>query len=224
MRIQDLPIAEQPREKLLCAGPEAMNNTELLTVFLGSGSQGYSALQLSRQLMIKFSTFSHLFTASAEELCSINGIGMARYLQLQAAKEMVRRMLEEPLQRQHVFTEVNQVSQYLVATFKGVEQEIFGMLMLDSQHQLIAYRPMFSGTINSAAVYPRELVKQALKENAAAVILVHNHPSGVPEPSHADVALTKEVVAAMSLMDITVLDHFVVGENLTVSLSQRGLM
>ncbi|AXR08286.1 RadC family protein [Salinimonas sediminis] len=224
MRIQDWPTGEQPRAKLLANGAQSMGNTELLAVFLGSGRQGQNACQLAHQLMAKFTTFSNLFTATTEDFCAEAGVGIVRYMQLQAAREMVRRMLEEPLQREHVFTDVNQVHHYLLASFKGLEQEVFGMLLLDSQHQLIAYRPMFFGTVNSAAVYPRELVKRALKENAAAVILAHNHPSGNPEPSLADIKLTKQVIAAMALVDISVLDHFVVGEGLTVSLSQRGLM
>lgn len=221
---QALTVQEQPREKLLKTGAGQLSDRELLAVFLGSGLPGRPVLQLAQNLLTHFGTLAGVLTAPASEFCAVPGLGQVRYCQLQAAREIICRACEKPLAERMVLNDVAEVSRFLQIKMLGLEQEVFALLLLDSQHQLIVYRPMFSGTINSAAVYPRELVKQALKDNAAAVILVHNHPSGVAEPSQADVALTKEVVAAMALVDISVLDHFIVGAGYVVSLSQRGLM
>lgn len=179
---------------------------------------------LSQAMMREFATVGRLLSADLQSFCAISGVGVVRFCQLQAAKELVKRMYEEPLAQKDVLSDVTQVSRYLRAQLMNAEHEIFAVLMLDSQHRLIAFRHMFSGTIDSAAVYPREILKQALKDNAAAIILVHNHPSGIADPSRADIALTKEIRAAMALVDISVLDHFIVGQGYVVSLSQQGLM
>lgn len=222
--LSGLPAASLPRERLLNDGVQCLCDSDLLAVFLGSGTQGMSARCLAHNMLAEFGSFTAMLGADLHTLTRIEGIGIVRYCQLQAARELVRRSLLEELKKGPVFSEVALVRQYLALTLKDAEQELFAILLLDAQHQLICYRPMFYGTVNSAVVYPRELVKQALKHNAAAVILVHNHPSGVPEPSQADIHLTRDVVAAMALMDITVLDHFIVGANQIVSMSQRGLM
>lgn len=218
------PLNDQPREKLLQRGAAQLSNTELLAVLLSNGTQKHSVTELSHHLLKEFATLGRLLNADVDTFCSVPGVGVVRYCQMQAAKELVKRMYEEPLTQKNVLSDVTQVSRYLRAQLMTEEQEIFALLMLDSQHRLIAFRRMFAGTIDSAAVYPRELLKQALKDNAAAIILVHNHPSGIADPSSADIALTKEIKAAMALVDISVLDHFIVGQGYVVSLSQQGLM
>lgn len=218
------PLSDQPREKLLQRGAEQLSDTELLAVLLSNGTQKHSVTELSHYLLKEFVTIGRLLNADVDTFCAVPGVGVVRYCQMQAAKELVKRMYEEPLTQKNVLSDVTQVSRYLRAQLMTAEQEIFAVLMLDSQHRLIAFRRMFSGTIDSAAVYPRELLKQALKDNAAAIILVHNHPSGIADPSSADIALTKEIKAAMALVDISVLDHFIVGQGYVVSLSQQGLM
>ncbi len=224
MTIATWPLCEQPREKLLRQGAEQLSDTELLAVFLGNGTQKHTVSMLSQAMMREFATVGRLLTADLQSFCAISGVGVVRFCQLQAAKELVKRMYEEPLAQKDVLSDVTQVSRYLRAQLMNAEHEIFAVLMLDSQHRLIVFRRMFSGTIDSAAVYPREILKQALKDNAAAIILVHNHPSGIADPSRADIALTKEISAAMALVDISVLDHFIVGQGYVVSLSQQGLM
>ncbi|MBD3587638.1 DNA repair protein RadC [Salinimonas sp. HHU 13199] len=224
MTIVTWPLCEQPREKLLRQGAEQLSDSELLAVFLGNGTQKQTVSMLSQAMMREFATVGRLLTADLHSFCAISGVGVVRFCQLQAAKELVKRMYEEPLTQKNVLSDVAQVSRYLRAQLMNAEHEIFAVLMLDSQHRLIAFRRMFSGTIDSAAVYPREILKQALKDNAAAIILVHNHPSGIADPSRADIALTKEIKAAMALVDISVLDHFIVGQGYVVSLSQQGLM
>ncbi|RDV23947.1 JAB domain-containing protein [Alteromonas aestuariivivens] len=224
MGVKDWPAEERPREKLIRQGVEQMSDAELLAVLFGSGQRGCSVVSFARRLLGQFGSLRRLLSASAADLCRVEGIGPARYCQLQVVLEMARRHYEEPLKKQAVFNHADDVVRYLKARLRDEPCERFGVLMLDSQHQLIAYRAMFNGTINAAAVYPRELVRQAIADNAAAVILVHNHPSGIAEPSDADIRLTRDVVAAMALLDITVLDHFVVGDSQTVSMAQRGLI
>ena len=224
MTIATWPLCEQPREKLLTHGAEQLSDTELLAVFLGNGTQKQTVTMLSQAILREFATVGRLLNADLQSFCAISGVGVVRFCQLQAAKELVKRMYEEPLAQKDVLSDVAQVSRYLRAQLMNAEHEIFAVLMLDSQHRLITFRRMFTGTIDSAAVYPRELLKQALKDNAAAIILVHNHPSGIADPSSADIALTREIKAAMALVDISVLDHFIVGQGYVVSLSQQGLM
>jgi len=221
-KISQWPLQERPREKLLLCGAGRLSDAELLAVILGRGSSGRSALSIARHLVNKFGSLHGIANASREELLSIGGVGHAFYATLQSAIEIMRRQLAEPLKRESVFSRVDDTRQYLIAMLKDQPRELFGLLMLDSQHQLLFFREMFQGTINAAAVYPRELVKQVLADNAAAIILVHNHPSGVAEPSQADIHLTRDVKAAMALIDVAVLDHFIVGGTQVSSLAQRG--
>lgn len=224
MTIKVWPIQERPREKLLQLGAERLSDAELLAVMLGKGVKGKSALQLSHDLLTHLGSLREVVLASEDEFTSIKGLGTCKYVQFQASFEVFKRNLEIPLTRQNAFHNVEDTKYYLRAKLRDCQQEKFAMLMLDSQHQLIAFREMFTGTINSAAVYPRELVKQVMKDNAAAIILVHNHPSGIAEPSHADIRLTNEIKTAMDMIDVPVLDHFVVGDTETVSFAQRGLI
>lgn len=224
MSMKVWPVNERPREKLLYYGVEHLSDAELIAVVLGGGVPGKSALVLARDILVKMGSLRGLVTTSEKEFSTVMGVGACKYAQFQAAFEIFRRNLEIPLMRQNVFHNVDDTKRYLQAKLRDCQQEKFALLMLDSQHQLIAYRTMFIGTINSAVVYPRELLKQVMKDNAAAIILVHNHPSGVAEPSQADIRLTSEIRSAMAIFDISVLDHFVVGDTETVSFAQRGLL
>lgn len=224
MEITDWPKQERPREKLLAHGAETLSDSELLAIFLRTGVKGCSALELARHLLVEFGSLRGLLNASENELCLSKGIGQAKYAQLQAAVEMSQRCLAETLDKIDAFNSVEQTQAYLIAKLRDEPHETFVMLLLDSQHRLIKYRSMFQGTIDCASVYPRVLVQQALSDNAAAVILAHNHPSGIAEPSQADKNITKRIVDAFNLLDIKVLDHFVIGDGIAVSFAQRGLM
>lgn len=224
MKILDWPKHERPREKLLAQGAAALSDSELLAIFLRTGIKGCSAIDLARSLLSEFGSLRRLLSASEHEFCQTKGLGQAKFSQLQACLEMSQRYMAETLDKTDVFNSVEQTQAYLMAKLRDQPHEVFAMLLLDSQHRLIKYRPMFYGTIDSASVYPRVLVQQALIDNAAAVILAHNHPSGVAEPSQADKSITRRVIDAFSLMDIKVLDHFVIGDGIAVSFAQRGLL
>jgi DNA repair protein RadC len=224
MKIMDWPKQERPREKLLAQGAGSLSDSELLAIFLRTGVKGISAIDLARELLSKFGSLRGLFNASEAEFCQSKGLGQAKFAQLKASLEMSQRSLAERIDKFDAFNSVEQTQTYLIAKLRDQPQEIFVMLSLDSQHRLIKYRPMFYGTIDSASVYPRVLVQQALQDNAAAIILAHNHPSGVAEPSQADKCITQRIIDAFNLLDIKVLDHFVVGDGVAVSFAQRGLL
>lgn len=224
MKIKDWPPQERPREKLLSLGPAALSDAELLAIFLRTGLPGVSAVDLARQLLIEFGSLRKMLAASPQRFCQAKGLGTAKYAQLQAVVEMSRRYLAETLDRSISLTSAADCAEYLSAKLRDEASEVFAMLLLDSQHRVIRYREMFRGTINSASVYPRELVKQALEDNAAAIILAHNHPSGVAEPSEADLSITRRITDALALVEIKVLDHFVIGDRKVVSFAQLGLM
>lgn len=223
-RIREWPVSERPREKLQLYGSGQLSDAELLTILIGRGNRNRSAQVIARDLLLTFGTLRGVAGASFHDLVSVEGVGLAFYASLQASLEIMRRQLAEPLRRDNVFNRAEDTRAYLISQLKDCQHEVFSMLMLDAQHQLLAYRRMFTGTINSAAVYPRELVRQAISDNAAAIILVHNHPSGIAEPSQADIQLTREVKDAMALIDVAVLDHCIVGGNSVVSLAQRGYL
>ena len=222
MAIHSWPEGERPREKLIQQGAEALSDTELLAIFLRTGCAGKTAVDLARDLLKNFGGLTALLDASATQFCAQRGLGLAKYAQLQASQELARRHLREHMQREHVFTSSATVSSYLRLQLQRRKQEVFAALFLDSQHRLIAYEELFRGTIDGAAVYPREVVRQALGYNAAALILAHNHPSGVSEPSDADRRITRQLKDALALVDIRVLDHIVVGAGESVSMAERG--
>ncbi|MFT2089364.1 RadC family protein [Paraglaciecola sp. 2405UD69-4] len=224
MKITDWPEQERPREKLLACGSSSLNDSELLAIFLRTGIRGSSAVDLARNLLSEFGSLRKLFSASEQEFCEAKGLGQAKYVQLQACLEMSRRYMAEKLEKLDVCNSVESTQNYLMSKLRDQPHEVFAVLMLDSQYRLLKFRPMFYGTIDSASVYPRVLVQQALKDNAAAVILAHNHPSGVAEPSQADKHITETIIKAFSLMDIKVLDHIVIGDGEVVSFAQRGLI
>ncbi|WP_317932144.1 RadC family protein [Halioxenophilus sp. WMMB6] len=222
MAIADWPSAERPREKLLQQGAHSLSDAELLAIFLRTGCAGKSAVDLARELLHEFGSLRALLSASQTAFCQANGLGPAKYAQLQAVMEMAKRNLAEVLKRGAALTDPGRVRTFLKAQLRHQPSEVFCVLYLDSQHQMIAYEPLFHGTIDAAAVYCREVVRKCLVNNAAAVIFAHNHPSGVAEPSLADRQLTERLIEALALVDIRVLDHMVVGEQRVVSFAERG--
>jgi DNA repair protein RadC len=222
--IKDWPVLERPREKLLRQGSDSLSDAELLAIFLRTGCAGKSAVDMARELLIEFGSLRAILEATQTEFCLAHGLGVAKYAQLQAVLEMARRHLHEQLVKGVGFTRPELVKDYVQQQMRHRQQEVFACLLLDNQHCLLAYRELFFGTIDGASVYPREVVKIALRYNAAAVIFTHNHPSGVSEPSWQDQQITKRLIEALGLVDIRVLDHLVVGEGPVVSFAERGLI
>ncbi|CAN4266716.1 RadC DNA repair proteins [Methylophilaceae bacterium] len=224
MAIRDWPAAERPREKLVDQGAGALSDAELLAIFLRVGVMGKSAVDLARDLLTQFGSLNAIFNASEHDLSQVHGIGSSKYVQLQAIFEMSRRALSEQLNQQDVFNSPQQVHDYLCLKLGGLGREVFLVLFLDAQNRLQATEEMFSGTLMQTSVYPREVVKRAMHHNAAAVIFAHNHPSGVAKQSQADELITKQLKQALALVDVKVLDHFIVAGNNTMSFSERGLL
>lgn len=222
MAIKDWPADDRPREKLLNSGAQTLSDAELLAIFLRTGVSGLSAVDLARQLLSEFGSLRALLEADKTTFCSGHGLGQAKFVQLQAVLEMGRRHLESTLTRGDAFTDCDTTQRYLKQRLRPYAFEVFACLFLDNQHRLIHFEELFRGTIDGASVYPREIVKQALAHNAAAVILAHNHPSGVAEPSQADIQITRRIRSALQLVDIRVLDHIIVGDAETTSLAQQG--
>uniref|UniRef100_UPI00404747B4 RadC family protein n=1 Tax=Rheinheimera sp. TaxID=1869214 RepID=UPI00404747B4 len=222
MSIRHWPATERPREKLLDRGAMALSDAELLAIFLRTGIAGTDAVTLARQLLNQFGSLRRLLGASQTDFCAAKGLGEAKFVQLQAVLELSKRYLQQQIQRDTVFNDPDTVKRYLQHAISGEQREVFLLLYLDSQHRLIKAEPLFSGTIDASPVYPRIVVQQALAHNAAAVILAHNHPSGVAEPSRADKAITERLVQALMLVDIKVLDHFIVGDADVISFAERG--
>lgn len=224
MQLTSLPNSLRPREKLISKGAKALTDAELLAIFLRTGLPGMNVIELAQHLLNENKTLHNLFNASIEEFCSQKGLGAAKYVQLQAVLELSQRYMQERCQRDAVFNSPNSVYDYLTIQMRGLQQEVFMVLYLDSQNRLVKDEILFYGTINSASVYPREVVKAALKNNAAAVIFAHNHPSGIAEPSQADKLITNKLQQALQLVDISVLDHIIVGGETCVSFAERGLI
>lgn len=223
MSIRDWPADQRPREKLLARGPGALSDAELLAIFLRTGVSGTSAVALAQQLLNDFGGLRPLLAADRKTFCAGKGLGDAKYVQLQAVLEMARRHLDAELRAvDNLMDQPEAAARYFTAQLRDRRREVFAALFLDTRHRLIAYEELFAGTLDGASVYPREVVQAALAHNAAAVIFAHNHPSGVAEPSRADVAITTRLRDALALVDIRVLDHIVVGDGPTVSLAQRG--
>lgn len=223
MTISRWPSGEQPREKLVSRGAQALSDAELLAILLRTGVAGSTAVDLARQLLIDYGSLRGILDADAESLCSYKGLGKAKFVQLQAALEIARRHLSEGLAHGNCLTSPEQTRSYLSARLRDYKYEVFACLMLDNRNRVIAFREMFRGTIDGASVFPREVVRQALADNAAAVILAHNHPSGICEPSQADIRITERLQKALGLVDIRVLDHVIIGDEINC-LSERGLI
>ncbi len=225
MPITDWPQDERPRERLLAKGAEALSDAELLAIFLRVGVKGKSAVDLARELLGRFGSLNRLFAARAAEFAAVPGMGAAKYAQLQAVLEMARRALREEIATGDVLSSPGAVRDYLRLTLGTLCHEVFLVLLLDAQHRLIGVEELFRGTLTQTSVYPREVVKLALQRNAAAMILAHNHPSGLCEPSAADTVLTRALKDALALVDVKVLDHFIVaGSARPLSFAERGLL
>lgn len=217
-----LPSESMPREKLISHGPQALTDAELLAIFLRTGTQGMNVLELSDFLIKEFGSLRKLFNANKAEFCQYKGLGAAKYVQLQAVLELTQRYLAETLQRGDALISPEQTKLYLSGILRDKPREEFFVLYLDNQHRVIQGESLFQGTIDAASVYPREVVKRSLEHNAAALILAHNHPSGIAEPSQSDRRITRRISDALALVDIRVLDHFVVGDGEIVSFAERG--
>lgn len=224
VKITDMPLESRPREKLLQRGPQALTNVELLAIFLRTGVQGKTALDLAQDLLSEFGDLRSLLSAEHTRFCQAKGLGSAKFVQLQACVELSKRYLRECLERGDVLSNPDDTRNYLLSELSGRVHEVFACLFLDNKHRIIKFDELFYGTIDGASVYPREVIRRALYHNAAAVIFAHNHPSGIAEPSDADIALTQRLKDVLHLIDVRVLDHFVVGDGYSISLAERGLI
>lgn len=220
--LKSWPSQDQPREKLLLKGPQNLTDAELLAIFLRTGVKGCNVVELSRQLLSNFGSLQALFSASEQQFCEHKGLGKAKYVQLQACLEMSRRYINEELSQRSVLDSSIKTREYLISQLRHEPNEIFAVMLLNNQHQVLKFKRLFFGTIDAAAVYPRVVVETALVYKAAAVILCHNHPSGVAEASHADKAITERLVNALALVDVRVLDHMIVAGNKIVSFAEHG--
>lgn len=224
MSIRNWPAEDRPRERLLKHGASSLTDAQLLAIFLRTGVAGMSAVDLARRLLDEFGGLRALLEADQLSFSAHLGLGPAKFAQLQAVLEMSRRHLAERLERNSVLESPMAVREYLTAQLRHEKHEVFGCLFLDTKHRVLAFEAMFQGTIDGASVYPRQIVKRALAHNAAALILCHNHPSGLVEPSQADRELTLRLQEALALVDVRVLDHFIIGDGAPLSMAECGLM
>ncbi|MGL5360114.1 MAG: RadC family protein [Shewanella sp.] len=222
MTIKDWPTGEGPRDKLLQQGAAHLSDAELLAVLLRNGLAGRNAVELARALIQEFGGLRSLLSAPKNQVCRLPGVGPVKYAQLQAAAELARRVAQENLYRGQVLTNPDLTRDYLMRQLADRSYEVFAILLLDSQHRVIQFVELFRGTIDSASVYPREVVSLVLEKKAAAVIVCHNHPSGIAEPSQADRRITERLKNALATIDVSLLDHMVVGDREIVSFAERG--
>lgn len=222
MPITDWPENERPREKLLSLGAQALSDAELLAIFLRTGVQGKTAVDLAREILKHFGGLRELLGANFDNFCAFPGLGQAKFTQLQAVLELAHRHLGEQLQRGDALTDPAMTRQYLTTRLREYQYEVFACLFLDNRHRILGFEELFRGTINGASVHPREVVRHALDYNAAAVIFSHNHPSGIAEPSDADRSITRRLQEALELVDIRVLDHVIIGDGESVAFAERG--
>lgn len=223
MGINDWPAAERPRERLLSLGPGSLSDAELLAIFLRVGVAGMDAVTLARTSLQQAGGLRTLLCMSEPEFTSLKGLGQAKYVQLQASLELSRRFLDAQLQQSSFFNSTSAAKHYFRAQLGREQREVFIVAFLNSRYELLVCEPLFYGTINAAQIYAREVVKAALRHNAAAVVFAHNHPSGSLEPSDADRRITRELTQALALVEIQVLDHIIVG-NGTASMAELGLL
>lgn len=224
MAINDWPEDQRPRERLIKFGANALSDAELLAVFLRTGVTGKSAVDLGRDMIKEFGSLSGLFSANVAEFSAIHGLGTAKFAQLQAVLELAKRAISEELQHNSSLSSPQAVKNYLQLLIGHKSYESFAVLYLDVKNRLISSQELFRGTLDHASVYPREVLKGALQQNAAAIILAHNHPSGSCEPSAADIQLTKTLKQALSLIDIRVLDHFIIANPHVYSFAEHGMI
>ncbi len=224
MAIKDWPADERPREKLLSKGAASLSDAELLAIFLRTGTQGYSAVDLARLLLSHFGGLRQLIAADKTAFCEAKGLGEAKFAQLQAVMEVAKRYLMQDMLRTKSLTSPNDCREYLIAALRDKPHEVFAAIFLDNQHHIIQYEELFVGTIDSASVHPREVVKKAIHHNASAIIFAHNHPSGLTRASQADKDITQILKSALGFIDIRVLDHFIVGEGDVLSFAESGYL
>ncbi len=222
MSIQDWPIKERPREKLMSMGSSSLSDAELIAILLGHGCKSINAVALARGLLKTFGGIRQLCDASHKDICEQYGLGLAGFSRIQATLELGRRYLFESISRGDAFENPVLTRRFLLSKLRHQGREVFGVLFLDNAHRVIAFEELFYGTINGASVYPRVVLQRSLAHNAAAVILAHNHPSGIAEPSTADKQITDTLCKVLAIVDIRVLDHFVIGEADAVSFVERG--
>jgi DNA repair protein RadC len=224
LKMSDWPEDERPRERILRVGSAALSDAEVLAILLGQGLTGTPVIDLARQLIQKFGGIRGTLNTEPALLCGVKGIGKVKVAVLLAARECGSRYLRERLRPGTTIGSPADSREFLLASLRDRPHEVFACLFMDNRHRVLAFDELFRGTIDAAAVYPREIVKQALARNAAAVILAHNHPSGVAEPSQSDQLITRRIRDALDLVDIRLLDHFVIGDNTCVSLASRGML
>ena len=224
MAITDWPAAERPREKLLKQGSAALSDAELLAIFLRTGVKGKSAVDLARELLTEFGSLRSIMKADLQSFCRGEGLGNAKFAQLQAVLEMSRRHLQEKMLKGDALEDPEATRQFLLVKLRDYDHEVFAALLLDNKHQVISFKELFHGTLDGASVYPREVVKLVLQQNAAAVIFAHNHPSGNSTPSSADRQITLKLKDALAMIDVRVLDHFIVGDDGGFSFAEHGLI
>jgi DNA repair protein RadC len=222
MSIKLWPDSEKPREKLLVQGAESLSDAELLAIFLRTGCHGKSAVDVARDCLLNFGGLRQLLHASIDDFCAFPGIGTVKYCTLQAALELGKRYLEQQLKHKPLLNKTDATLKFLTAKLRDSEREIFACLFLDCHYQLICYEELSQGTIDQSRIYPREIVKTALKHNAANVLFAHNHPSGISEASDQDITLTTHLKKSLALVDIDVVDHIIIGENSSLSFLERG--
>ena len=224
MSISTWPELERPREKLLKFGPGALSDTELLAIFLRTGTRGKTVMDLARELIRDFDGLRGLLEADQRQLMKVQGLGIAKCVQLKSILELSERYLQKGFERGDAISDPGSTRRYLKSKLRGYSREVFACMYLDNQHRLIKYEELFFGTIDGASVHPREVVKRVLHHNAAAVIFAHNHPSGLAEPSQADQRITERLKSALLLVDVRVLDHMIVGDCEVLSFAERGLL
>lgn len=222
MTITEWPMAERPREKLLCAGAATLSDAELLAIFLRSGTRGSTAVDLGRKLLVKFGSLSALLSAGQAVLLAEPGLGPGKYAQLMASRELVQRVLMDTLVSQDVLDHPERVKNYLRLLLGSRDIEIFVVIFLSVRNHVLSVHEIFHGTLTETHVYPREILRLALLCNASAVIVAHNHPSGDAEPSLADLNLTEALQKALRMVDIRLLDHLVITAQGAVSLAEQG--
>lgn len=224
LAIRDWPDAERPREKLLQQGVSALSDAELLAVLLRTGVRGKTAVDLGRDLLREFGGLRQVMEVDYERFCQTRGLGLTKYVQFQVVLEIARRYLKSGMQQKPILHNPEETYQFLAAQLRPCQDEVFACLFLDNAHRVIEFEKMFHGTINFAHVHPRTLIKQALKHNAAALILAHNHPSGIAEPSNADIEITRHLKQVLSFIEVRLLDHVVIGDQVAISLAERGVI
>lgn len=224
MPITDWPEAERPREKLIAKGAESLSDSELLAIFLRTGIKNKSAVDVARELMTHFGSLSALLAAPQATLCAMPGMGVAKYVQLRGGVELAKRALREEMAGGVNLNSPQSVRDYLRLTLRNLPHEVFVGVFLDARNRVIEVEELFRGTLMQTSVFPREIVKRALHFNAAAMIFAHNHPSGVAEPSGADQTLTEALKRALGLIDVRVLDHFIIAGSSAMSFAERGLL